>query len=325
MTAPLAGLTVLDLGALCAQPPHALAVSMAAKLCAGFGAIVVRPVPEAGEPFATMPPLLPAGGSALDRFLNADKRAGGTDGCFAAVIGDTTALSRHAAGIAVKVRVSVFGPGEDPPMSELGLQALSGLLDIVGQGAGIPTRLPGHQAAYAAGLAACTGLLAALKAGGAEIVDVSLFDVSAWLNWKVAARVAVLGETGRPGPSDWLTLPARDGHIALVYQDKDWPALCAMIGDPRLLGDDLTTAAGRRAGRDRVTAILGPWFAARTRAEIGAAAEARRLPIGPVLWPAELLHDRQHQARGFLAADGTPLMPLRADGQRIAREFDHAA
>lgn len=325
MTSPLAGVIILDLGAFCAQRPHALAVSMAAKLCAGFGATVVRPVPETGEPFAAMPPLLPAGGSALDRFLNAEKQAGGMAGPFTAAIGDGPALAAHAAGIAIGARVSVFGPGEDPPMSELGLMALSGLLDLVGQGSGVPTRLPGHQTAYAAGLAACTGLMAALRAGGTETVEVSLFDVAAWLNWKVAARVTLLGETGAAGPSDWFTIPARDGHVALVYQDKDWPALCAMVGDPRLTGTDFATAGGRRAHRARLVTILGPWFAARSRAEIAAMAEARRLPIGPVRTPLELLADRQNRARGFLAADGTPLMPLRSDGQRPVRELDHAA
>ncbi|MGL4291301.1 MAG: CoA transferase, partial [Phreatobacter sp.] len=175
------------------------------------------------------------------------------------------------------------------------------------------------------GLAACTGLMAALRMGGAETVDVSLFDVSAWLNWKVAARVTLLGEAGTPGPSDWFTIQAKDGHVALVYQDKDWPALRAMVDDPRLSGAAFATAGGRRAHRDRLVAVLGPWFAARSRAEISAEAEARRLPIGAVRSPLELLTDRQNRARGFLAADGTPLMPLRSDGQRPVRELGHAA
>ncbi|WP_204326203.1 CoA transferase, partial [Stenotrophomonas maltophilia] len=69
--------------------------------------------------------------------------------------------------------------------------------------------------------------------------------------------------------------------------DKDWPALCAMVGDPRLAGPDFATASGRRANRDRLVAVLGPWFAARSRAEISAEAEARRLPIGAVRSPLE--------------------------------------
>ena len=55
---------------------------------------------------------------------------------------------------------------------------------------------------------------------------------------------------------------------------------------------------------------------ARSRAEITAAAQARRIPIGPVLSPAELLADRQYAARHFLAGDGTPRLPLLVDGAR---------
>jgi crotonobetainyl-CoA:carnitine CoA-transferase CaiB-like acyl-CoA transferase len=328
VVAPLAGRRVLDLGALCAQRPHALAASMAARLCAAYGAEVARPVPGSGEPFARLPPLLPDGGSALDRFLNAGKRRGpAATGAFDAAIGDSAALDAHAAAVPVRVRLSVFGPGEDPPMSELGLLALSGLLDIVGESDGPPARLAGHQPAYAAGLAACTGLLAALRGGGEEVVEVSLFDVTAWLNWKSPASVMVLGAApSRSGlPKDWHTLPVRDGHVALVYQDKDWPALCDLIGDPRLRREEFLTIAGRRRHQAELMAVLRPWFAARSRAEITAAAQARRIPIGPVLAPAELLADAQHRARGFLGPGGIPHLPLRWDGARASAEASDAA
>ncbi|WP_187830292.1 CoA transferase [Siccirubricoccus phaeus] len=328
MPAPLAGRRVLDLGALCAQRPHALAASMAAKLCGAYGAEVVRTLPEGGEPFAALPPLLPGGGSALDRFLNAGKRPGPATGRFDAAIGDAAALSAYAAEVPIKARLSVFGPEEpDPPMTELGLAALSGLLGIVGEAPPAPpARLAGHQIAYSAGLAACTALLAALRAGGEEMVDVSLLDVTAWLNWKVAAGVMVIGSAPVRGSAKatWFTVQARDGHVALVYQDKDWPPLRDLIGDPRLLEEPFTTGPGRGANRAALLEVIGPWFAARTRAEITEAAQARRVPIGPVKYPAELLEDAQYRARAFLAPDGTPALPLGWDGRRLAREVTDA-
>ncbi len=319
MPAPLAGRRVLDLGALCAQRPHALAASMAAKLCGAYGAEVVRPVPASGEPFATLPPLLPGGGSALDRFLNDGKHIGSASGRFDAAIGDAVALARHAAEVPVKARISVFGPGDDPPMAELGLLALSGLLGIVGEPPPAPpVRLGGHQAAYAAGLAACTGLLAALRAGGNETVDVALFDVCVWLNWKTAVDMLVIGGVPVRGTAtQWFTVAAKDGHVALVYQEKDWPPLRALIGDPRLLDARFATAPSRGANRAALTEIIGRWFAARTRAEITVAAQARRIPIGPVTSPAELLTDANYKARNFLAPDGTPALPLAWDGRRL--------
>lgn len=327
MVAPLAGRRVLDLGALCAQRPHGLAASLAARLCASYGAEVVRPVPEGGEPLAQAAPLLPGGGSALDRFLNLGKRPGEATGRFDVAIGDSETLAAHAAGVPVKARISVFGPGEDPPMSELGLLALSGLLGIVGEPEGPPARLAGHQAAYAAGLAACTGVLAALRAGGEEIVDVSLLDVATWLNWKVAAGVMVLGSSPVRGGdrADWYTVPAKDGYVALVYQEKDWPGLRSVVDDPRLHDERFGTAAGRRKHRAEFLEILGPWFAARTRAEVTAAAQSRRVPVGPVKWPAELLDDAQNKARGFIGPDGMPAVPIGWNGSRVTSEAADAA
>jgi len=315
--APLQGRRILDLGALCAQEPHGLAAALATKLCRQYGAIVVRPLPVGGEPLARHAPLLPDGSSALDRFLNRGKSSGDTTGVFDAAVGDSAALAGIEAR--VKVRLSVFGPGEDPPMSELGLLALSGLLGIMGEASGPPARLAGHQPAYAAGLAACTGLLAALRAEGEEVVDISLLDVNAWLNWKVAAGTIVLGTAPSRGGdrADWFTVAARDGHVALVYQDKDWPALRDLIGDPALADTRFATRAGRRVNRAALLERLAPWFAARQRSEITAAAQAKRIPIGPVLYPQELLADAQNQARGFLGADGMPTLPLSWDGVRL--------
>ena len=59
-----------------------------------------------------------------------------------------------------------------------------------------------------------------------------------------------------------------------------------------------------------------PWVAARTREAITREAQSRRIPIGPVRTPAELLADPQYAARGFVGAGGMPAMPFRANGVR---------
>ena len=317
MPAPLLGRRILDLGAVCARLPHGLAAAFAGKLCADYGAEVVRPIP-CGEPLASCAPLLPAGGSALDRFLNSRKHSRPPSGRFDAAIGDASAVAAHP-DVPVQVRISVLGPGEDPVSSELEVLALSGLLELVGEPEGPPARLAGHQLAYAAGLAACAGLLAALRRGRRETVDVSLFDVAVWLNWKAPASLLMLGQAPqRRNPRDmWMTVPAKDGHVALVFQEKDWPSLRAMIGDPALDDARFGTLSGRCEFRQDLLAVLRPWFAARTRAEITRDAQARRVPIGPVMWPAELLEDAQHRARGFLESDGTPRPPVIWDGHRL--------
>lgn len=320
MASPLRGTRVLDLGAFAHQPAHGLAASMAAKLCFAYGAAVVRPVPPAGDPLRGVEPLLPGGHSALDAFLNHGKTEG-TTGPFDVVIGDTPSVATLGSGARVSVRISVFGRGEDPPASELSVSALSGMLDIVGDVDGPPTRLAGHQIAYATGLSACTGVLAALLGEGPETVDVSLFDVAAWLNWKVVAGYLLNGVTLRRGNkrNHWRVLDAADGHVALVYQEKDWPALRDMVGDARLQGAIFNTASGRADNLVDLLAVLRPWFASRTRSEITREAQRRRIPIGPVLLPSDLLLDAQHRARDFVGPDGAPRMPVLWDGGRLER------
>src|SRR5262249_21733708 len=73
------------------------------------------------------------------------------------------------------------------PVSEFTLLALAGLLHMVGEPERKPLRLGGHQASYAAGLTAFTGLSAALAARDAgqtaPSVRVSLAEVLQWVNW----------------------------------------------------------------------------------------------------------------------------------------------
>jgi crotonobetainyl-CoA:carnitine CoA-transferase CaiB-like acyl-CoA transferase len=329
MTAPFAGKRVLDLSAFAPQRPHALAIAMACKLAAQFGAAVVRPLPEAGDDLASLPPVLPDGSSALARFLLSDRAPGDGAGSFDAAIGDAATVMEADAQLLV--RISVFGPGEDPPMSELGLLALSGMLAAVQPKGDAPHRLGGHQPAYAAGLAAFTVVAAGLRAGMRDVADVSLFDTICWLNWKAAATVLLLGSAAFRREQEargggWHTMPAKDGHVALVYMAKDWPPLRDLIGDPRLHETRFATQRARSENAEALATIMAPWFAARTRAEITAAAQAQRIPIGPVLSPSELLADRQHAARDFIAADGTPRLPLRTDGAPPAwKERAHAA
>jgi crotonobetainyl-CoA:carnitine CoA-transferase CaiB-like acyl-CoA transferase len=176
---------------------------MAGKLCALYGAEVVRPEGPMIDP-----------AQPLGRFLDAGKQQSTATGFNAAIgpvfdaaigsIFDAAIGDANVAGAPILLRFSVFGPGQDPAMSELGLLALSGLLGIVGESHRPPAALAGHQPAYAAGLAGCTALLAALHAGGPETGDISLFDVTCWLNWKVAAAMMVNGLQRRYGPTNIL-------------------------------------------------------------------------------------------------------------------------
>lgn len=222
----------------------------------------------------------------------------------------------------------------DVPQSELVMLARSGMLYIVGEPDREPLMLAGHQPAYAAGFAMYSALAVGLEGlrsdGEGDIYDVCILDVLAWINWKAVA-VHELGEANdvnREGRnSEWRVVRAKDGWIALVFNQKDWPSLVDLIGDPYLAHPDLTTRSGRARLREKYMAIIDDWCASRTREEIRQLAQAKRIPIGPVLAPSELKTAPQVVARGAIieaidlegAPFCRPVLPCAWNGKALYR------
>ncbi len=323
---PLARFTVLEVNdrdvPLCLR----LATSLAGKIAADLGATVLKIEPPDGDPVRRAPPLLPQGDSALFQFLNTSKRALALDlateadranlaklldAADAVLFEEPASIAPIArAGRATPIEIAAFPLEMEAaarPVSEFILLALSGLLHMVGEPERKPLRLGGHQASYAAGLTAFTGLAAALANRDATQqplpVRVSLAEVLQWVNWKAASGAEATGTSpGREGKaSEFQIVPCRDGHVAVVYTATQWPATRALIGNPRLGDAKFDTRAGRRRHVVELYAILAPWFADKTRAEIQRLAQAKGVPFGPIFSPAELLETEQYVARGFLA------------------------
>jgi crotonobetainyl-CoA:carnitine CoA-transferase CaiB-like acyl-CoA transferase len=349
-TLPLARFTVLEVNdrdvPLCLR----LATSLAGKIAADLGATVLKLEPPQGDPVRRAPPLLPQGESALFQFLNTSKRSLTLDlasdhgrarlatllGTADAVLFEEPAsiagLARSAGATPIEIAPFALERDAKRPVSEFTLLALSGLLHMVGDPDRKPLRLGGHQASYAAGLTAFTGLAAALAArqGGQTpaAVRVSLAEVLQWVNWKAASAAEATGRSpGRDGKnSEFQIVPCRDGYVAVVYTVTQWTATRALIGDPRLQSPKFETRAGRRQHIAELYAILTPWFADKTRTEIQDLAQAKGVPFGPIFSPAELIANEQYLARGFLAelkhpTLGTlclPQLPVQWNGRSFA-------
>jgi crotonobetainyl-CoA:carnitine CoA-transferase CaiB-like acyl-CoA transferase len=344
-TLPLQRFTVLEVNdrdvPLCLR----LATSLAGKIAADLGASVIKLEPPQGDPVRRAPPFLPQGESALFQFLNTSKRSVTLEsGILAKLLGTADAVLFEEpasiaplarAGRATPIEIAAFPVEMDAsarPVSEFTLLALSGLLHMVGEPDRKPLRLGGHQASYAAGFTAFTGLAAALAARDAgqrpPSVRVSLAEVLQWVNWKAASGAEATGASpGREGQnSEFQVVPCRDGHVAVVYTVTQWPATRSLIGDPRLCDSKFDTRTSRRKHVAELYAILLPWFAGRTRAEIQCEAQAKGVPFGPIFSPAELLETEQYVARGFLAdlehpRLGTlrmPQLPVQWNGRTFA-------
>ena len=328
-----------------------LATSLAAKIAADLGADVLKIEPPGGDPVRRAPPFLPQGESALFQFLNTSKRSLVLDltsdpgrAALEALLdkADAVLFEERAASApllratrATPIEIAAFPVEMNAaarPVSEFAILALGGLLHMVGEPERKPLRLGGHQASYAAGLTAFTGLAAALAARdagqSAPAVRVSLAEVMQWVNWKAASGADAAGTSpGREGRnSEFQIVPCRDGHVAVVYTATQWPATRALIGDPRLGDAKFNTRAGRRQNIGELYEIITPWFADKTRAEIQSTAQAKGVPFGPIFSPAELLKTEQYVARGFLAdmahpTQGTlrlPQLPVQWNGRSFA-------
>ncbi len=335
---PLSRFTIVELNEPGMPIPLRLAVSLAGKIAADLGATVLKLEPEEGDPVRRLPPLLPHGGSALFHFLNTSKRSvrldpatlpavlAKADACLFEEPASAAELVRRSG--ATPIEIAAFPTGMTAmPFSEFTVLALGGLLHMVGEPDRKPLRLGGHQASYAAGFAAFTGLATALAARDAgrkaPAVRVSLTEVMQWVNWKAASGAEASGSSpGREGKgSEFQIVRCKDGYVAVVYTVTQWPATRALIGDPRLDDKKFATRAGRRENVAELYDILRPWLAGKTRAEIQSLAQAKGVPFGPIFSPAELLETEQYVARGFLAKMGDlriPQLPVQWNGRSFA-------
>ncbi|CAO3360591.1 CoA transferase [Azospirillum melinis] len=153
----------------------------------------------------------------------------------------------------------------------------------------------------AAGLYLATGLLAAerqrRRTGRGQEVTVALADVMLATvgNLGYLADVRVNGAVRPPMGNDLYgaygrDFPTADGRRAMVVaiSNRQWKALgkatgladrLAMIGP--LMGVDMDDEGGRFQARDAISAVLAPWFAARTLSQVEVAFAGSGVLWGP--------------------------------------------
>jgi len=161
----------------------------------------------------------------------------------------------------------------------------------------------------ATGLLAATALLAAERhrrlTGQGQLVRLALSDVAL----AVVGALGFLGETelaGAPRPAYGNDLfgafgrdfPTADGRRVMVVAitGRQWSALVEATGTAekmalveRLYDADLRREGDRFRARDGIAAAIGPWIAARTLAEAGAAFDAAGAAWAPYQDFAQLL------------------------------------
>ncbi|GAA4259743.1 CaiB/BaiF CoA transferase family protein [Dietzia aurantiaca] len=231
----------------------------------------------------------------------------------------------------IALSVSPFGltgPWADRVTSDLVSLATGGILMSCGYDDHEipPIRPGGNQAFQIAASFGHSGLLLALidrqKTGRGQLVDVSMHEAIA-VSGELAnpywfyPRVLLQRQTCRhaqPSPTQPALFECADGvqvYFALILSDpRTWRTLVewlATLGlDLDLGGEEYLSLAYRQEHFAHIQTIMESFFLMQDSATVYAEAQARGLPLGPVLAPEDLVEDPHLRAREFFVPVEVP-------------------
>jgi crotonobetainyl-CoA:carnitine CoA-transferase CaiB-like acyl-CoA transferase len=342
MTAPLAGLRVLELARILAGP-------WVGQVLADLGADVIKVESPGGDDTRGWgPPFVerPAGGrtdrsAAYFEAANRGKRSIALD--FASAADRETVLALvdwsdvlienfklgglakygldYAALSARNPRLiycSITGFGQDGPYAaragyDFLIQGMSGIMDLTGEPDGTPQKMGVAFADIFTGLHGVIAVQAALAArertGRGQHIDLSLFDAMTGvlanqaLNHLWGASPRRLGNA-HPNIVPYQVFPASDGHLIVACgNDGQFARLVAVLGLGELEGDArFATNADRVVNRADLVARLSEATARWERDALLAALEPLGVPAGPINTVADVFDDPQFRHRGMQIA-----------------------
>ena len=338
-------------------PGGGIAAAYAGWLLARMGAAVTRlntgamDAPRATHPEALALEVLaegkgmlpaPAAAAAFDALLaECDILLCDAPGALTARTAPPAELAARHAQLIVGITTTggLDGPLAGHAGSGLDAQALSATAWALGEPGRAPLTLPPGIVEHQAGAMLAAGCLLALNVrdagGGGRVVDIALADVLAsyiagncrfyvhhGLQWQRSGHRA----SGSGGAYPFLIAPCKDGAVCICGRTREeWQRLVAVMGNPAWAAQpryqDLRAMGTQYP--DEVDALVKPWFAARTKAELEAMALEHNLIVSPLRSLSEVLATPHFAARGFFAggrAGGrdvtVPALPFRVSHER---------
>ncbi|OLT12172.1 hypothetical protein BJF78_24900 [Pseudonocardia sp. CNS-139] len=228
----------------------------------------------------------------------------------------------------VTVSLTAFGLDARLPYARpdsLLAEAFGGLAVMIGEPDERPLALGGEQTAHAAGIVGFLGATLALervrRGLGGDVVDVSLADVAAYVDWKSDVAYATTGVVPRRSGvkgGRWRMVRASDGWVGVIYQPEQWAAMVELVGHPLLADPAMAEEPVRDERAARWWPVVEAWVRARTRRDVFEQAQRLGLAFGMSMDVADLARSAQYRARGFVrpGPGGTPQVGalFRADG-----------
>jgi CoA:oxalate CoA-transferase len=350
----LKGLKILDLTRVMAGP-------FCTALLADLGAEVIKLEPPQGDDYRHIGPFV-QGESALFTLMNRGKQsivldlkdADAQATARAIALQCDVVVENFRPGVASRLglgpelretkpsliyaSISGFGqtgPDAHLPAYDLVAQAMSGLMAATGELGGKPLKVGESYGDLMAGLYASWAILAALyrrnATGEGSTIDVAMFDALFSLLPTSHALQFYAGRTPTPvGNRHPLSTPfgcfaCADGQAVIaVLGDRQWQALCGVIGSD--MGQDaaLATDEGRTLQEPRIKAAIEEWTLPRPMADVVTALSAAGIPTAQVQSLAQAAASPHAQARELVSQMAHPVFghsaivgqPVRFDGAK---------
>lgn len=347
MSGPLAGIKVIEIGALIAAP-------FAARLMAEFGADVIKiEAPGDGDPIRKWRKL--HNGTSLWWYLQSRNKRSialnlkSADGIAIVkrLLEDADVLIENMKPGALEklglgwdvlhalnpkltmVRISGYGqtgPYKDRPGFGAIGEAMGGIRYTTGEAGGVPARVGVSLGDSLASLHAVMGaLMSVLRVkmgqGDGQVVDVSLVESVFNLMESLVPEYDLLGHVRErsggalPGIAPSNTYPTRDGAYVVIAGNSNpiYKRLMAVIGRQDLADDpQFAQNDGRAAQAALIDAAIAGWTSRHPIEHVLAELEAADVPAGRIYSVADIVADPHYQARDMILRQTLP------DGVEVA-------
>ena len=332
MTAPLSGITILDL-------THVLAGPFCASTLSDLGAGVIKVErPVTGDDTRAFPPFV-QGESAYFAALNAGKQSIALDlkadpdrAIFDRLLARADVLlENYRPGVMERLgygwealharhprliygAVSGFGhtgPDAGKPAYDMVVQARGGVMSITGEEGGPPVRVGASIGDIVAGMYLAQGVLAALYArertGTGAKVDIGMLDAQIAIQEHALAITAATGHP--PGPTGarhptitpFSTFRAADGFFVIAAgNDTLFARLCDALGLPVATDPRFATNAARCENVHLLKRLIEAVTLGQTAAHWIAVLDGAGIPTGRVQDMAQAMADPQIVARNMV-------------------------
>ena len=343
MTAPLAGIRVIELARILAGP-------WAGQTLADLGADVIKvEAPEGDDTRRWGPPFITHDGEQAAAYFHATNRGKRSVTCDFRTPEGQAAVRRLVAEADVVIEnfkvgglakygldyaslhalnpaliyCSITGFGQTGPYAhqpgyDFIIQGMAGLMSITGEAEGQPQKVGVAVVDIFTGVYASTAILAALhqraSTGQGQQIDMSLLDVATSIMANQAMNYLATGvapaKMGNAHPNlvPYAVFDCADGWIIIATgNDGQYQRLCNLLGQPQLAGAPYLTNADRVANREALTKELTAATRLRRKADLLTACAAAGVPAGPINDLADVFADPQVVHRGLrLDLGGVP-------------------